>query len=396
MSPASSRCETITAEKFGILTGSLPCWGVVAVRGRIFATVAALVATMTIAFGLAPNAGSTTVLLAGGTGGSLGKLFPDNLFGTKNSFLGGAYKNDLFTVLDYPNSLWPITGPFDPTLGKSVAIGVANLVDLAKSTPGPLVISGTSQGAMVAQQAEAILNADPGIPSDTTFIIIADPNLGLGRSLYGMHLPILNYTPQPLAETRFNTVVVINQYDGWADPITNPWNLLTVANALMGLIYVHPYAQNSDLSTVPTEDVNTRMNSQGGTVTTYFVPTEHLPLTMLLRQLYVPAAIVDGIDNLLRPIIDAGYAQKARHLPWAPTAPVSTMPVSHRMALQRNDVATRAAVSKACRGALLVPKRHVSGRGVKAEARHGRTATAYARPRGSSWPPAATETSGQH
>lgn len=211
-----------------------------------------------------------------------------------------------------------------------------------------------------------------------------------------MHLPILNYTPQPLPETRFNTVVLINQYDGWADPITNPWNLLTVANALMGLIYVHPYAQNSDLSTVPTEDITTTTNSQGGTVTTYFVPTEHLPLTMLLRQLRVPAAIVDGIDNLLRPIIDAGYAPKARYLPWAPTAPVSTMPVSHRMALQRNAVDSRAAVSKARRGASLMPKKHVSGRGVKAEAGHGRTANAYARPRGSSWPPAATETSGQH
>jgi len=29
---------------------------------------------------------------------------------------------------------------------------------------------------MVVQQAEAILNSDPAIPSNTTFILIADPN----------------------------------------------------------------------------------------------------------------------------------------------------------------------------------------------------------------------------
>ena len=311
--------------------------------GRVRATLTVLIVSVMIACGFAPCAGSTTVLFAGGTGGTLGKLFPDDLFGTKDSFLGGAYKNDAFTVLDYPNSLWPITGPFDPTLGKSVETGITNLVALAKATPGPLVLSGASQGAMVIQQAEAVLDADPAIPSDTTFIIIADPNLGLARSLYGVHVPILNYTPQPLPDTRFNTVVVTDQYDGWADPITKPWNLLTVANALMGLVYVHPYAQNSDLSAVQEEDITTATNSQGGTVTTYFVRTEQLPLTMPLRQLRVPAVIVDGIDNALRPIIDAGYAPKAHDRPTAPTAPAVRTPRSRASVLRNRQVSVRAA-----------------------------------------------------
>ena len=367
--------------------------GGVAVRGRILRTATVFLATAAIAFSLAPNALSTTVVSAGGTGGSLGKLFPDSLFGTVDSFLGGAFKNDAFVALDYPNSLWPITGPFDPTLGKSVAIGTANLIALAEATLGPLVITGTSQGALVVQQAAAVLNADPGIPSDTTFIIIADPNFGLTRTLYGVQLPIFNYTPQPLPETRFNTVVVINQYDPFADPITDPWNLLTVANAMMGLVYVHPYAQNSDLARVSAEDITTTKNSQGGTVTTYFVRTENLPLTMALRQLCVPAAIVDGIDNVLRPVIDAGYSPNTPHPPSAPPALISSTDAPHPPTLQRNTFGTPVAVRKAVSRASVALSRQSHLRSVRAEARHRRSSTAYALPRGSSSQPDAIETS---
>ena len=255
----------------------------------------------------APVAQSDTLLLAGGTSGTLGKLLPPDLFGDVESYLGGAYKDDTLSVLDYPASLWPMTGLLDPTLGASIRIGTANLAALTRSTPGPIVVFGISQGSIVVQQAQEILNADPMIPSDTTFIMIANPNLGIARGLYGIHIPILNYTPRPLPETRFNTVVVINQYDGFADPIRRPWNLLTVVNAVMAVVYVHPFAQNSDLSTVPLENITITTNSQGGTTTTYFVPTPQLPLTMPLRQLRVPDRIVDTIDDALRPIIDAGY-----------------------------------------------------------------------------------------
>lgn len=267
---------------------------------------------------LAAPAGSATVLFAGGTSGTLGRLIPDDLFGTRASFLGGAYSGDEFSVVDYPASLWPITGLRDPAIGTSVDIGTAHLIAAVKSTPGPLVIAGVSQGAMVVQDAAAVLNEDPSVPSDTTFIIIGDPNLGVGKGLYGITLPILDYTPRPLPETRFSTLVIVNEYDGWADPIAHPWNLLTGLNALMALIYVHPYAHNSDLSTVPPRNVVTVTNGQGGTTSTYFVPTEQLPLTMPLRQLGLPAEFVDGVDDVLRPIIDAGYDR-------APTAgPVAT------------------------------------------------------------------------
>ena len=160
---------------------------------------------------------------------------PAGSFGTFDDLLGGAYKDARTTTIDYPGSLWPITGLLDPTLGSSVRTGTMRLDQAASNTRGPLplVVIGTSQGAMVIQQAEADLTDDPRVSSDTTFILIADPNLGVGRALYGIHIPVLGYTPEALPETRFNTIVVINQYDGFTDPITRPWNVLIDLNALM-------------------------------------------------------------------------------------------------------------------------------------------------------------------
>jgi hypothetical protein len=164
---------------------------------------------------------------------------------------------------------------------------------------------------MVVQQAEAILNSDPAIPSNTTFILIADPNLGVLAGAYGRHIPIVDYTPRPTSDSRFTTIVVTNEYDGFADPIRDPSNLLTVANAVMGIAVVHPFAQNGNLATVPARNITTTVNVQGGTTVTYRVPTQQLPLTRPLRGLGVPDKVVDGIDAALRPIIDSGYAPAA-------------------------------------------------------------------------------------
>jgi hypothetical protein len=268
-----------------------------------------LVLAACIAWAVPANA--TNVLWVGGTTGSLGRLIPVGTLGSTGQLLGGAYKNDHLTTIDYPASLWPVTGLLDPTLGQSVGIGTSRLEAAAKNTSAPLVIIGTSQGAMVVQQAEIDLNSDPSVPSNTTFILIADPNFGLLRTLQGVYVPGFDYTPAPLPETRFNTIVVINQYDGFADPIKRPWNLLTDLNAVMGIAYVHAFAQNTDLSTVPAGNITT---TQNGKTTIYHVPTKQLPLTMPLRQLGVPDAIVDGIDAQLRPIIDEGYVDPApRH-----------------------------------------------------------------------------------
>lgn len=303
----------------------------VALRNAVIATV------LTAALGLvqlllAPTTGATTVLFANGATFGAPVNDPVRFAAT---FLGGAYRDDAVVFLDYPASVWPVTGLFTPTLGASVEIGTANMVALIKSTPGPVVVAGASEGALVVQRVQAVLNGDPGVAGDTSFIIVADPNSGALSGLHGIRLPILAYRPQPLPETRFDTVVVVNQYDPVADPIARPWNLLTVANAGLALPYVHVHAQDSDLSTVGPANITTTTNSQGGTTTTYFVPTPQLPLTMPLRQIGVPSGLVDAIDDALRPAIDAGYrplpCARVRPRPdtrTATTRPVTALPVS--------------------------------------------------------------------
>ncbi len=268
---------------------------VAAVSGVVLSAVA----------GTAP-ADAATIVFTGGTGGSLGKLVDDDMFGPLEDFLGGSFRGDTFTVVDYPNSMWPVTGLLDPSFGASVKVGATQIESAVRSTPGPLIVAGVSQGAVATQLAMAVLNEDSSVPSDTVFVIIGDPNFGMFQP-YGKRLAVLDYVPEPVPETRFDVIVVTNEYDGWADPIADPANLLTVANALMALAYVHPFAQNSDLAAVPSENISVRVNSQGGVTTTYLVPTEHLPLTMPLRQLGVPEPLVDNLDGILRPIVDAGY-----------------------------------------------------------------------------------------
>lgn len=276
---------------------SRPCW-------------VAPLATVSVGAAVLSGAGAAeanTLLWLGGTGGTIAHQLPPDLFGKPEDFLAGAYQSDTFTVVDYPASIWPLTGLRDPTMGRSIAVGVAELEAAVRATDGPITVAGTSQGAMVVQQAEAELDDDPAVGSDTTFIIVGDPNLGLFRDCYGRRVPVLDYVPTPLVETRFNTVVVTSQYDGYAQHITRPWNLLTDLNALMGIIHVHPRTQLADLSAVPTSDITVSTNTQGGTTTTYFVRTEQLPLTRPLRTLGVSDRTVDAIDKVLRPIIDAGY-----------------------------------------------------------------------------------------
>ena len=83
-----------------------------------------------------------TVLWMGCTGGTIEHFLPRDLFGTPDSFLGGAFRNHQFTVIDYPSSLWRLTEPIDWTLGQLVDVGTANLVAAALR---PIIDSGYQQ-----------------------------------------------------------------------------------------------------------------------------------------------------------------------------------------------------------------------------------------------------------
>lgn len=188
----------------------------------------------------------------------------------------------------------------------AVRDGVAKAAVALRDIDGPVVVIGESMGSMVASRLAAQLAAspDPPSPSDIRFVLIASPEEGVAQYFRaGTFIPILNHRITRIPPSPYPTAVVIGEYDGWADPPDRPWNLIASANALFGVLYVHgPPSWFIDPADVAPENITV-----DGNVTTYFVPTKHLPLTRPLRDIGVPDALVDAADQLLRPVIDAGY-----------------------------------------------------------------------------------------
>jgi len=80
-------------------------------------------------------------------------------------------------------------------------------------------------------------------------------------------------------------------------------------NAFMGMWWqAHGTTPITDYESAPHYSTT---NSAGGTTTYYLAPNPVLPLTDPLRLVGVPDPIVDQIDNVLRPVIDAGYDRSA-------------------------------------------------------------------------------------
>jgi len=206
------------------------------------------------------------------------------------------------------------------------------------------VIAGESMGSMVAWRVaqELSKSADPR-KEDISVVLIAPPEAGVAEYFKeGTFIPILNYTITRIRPSEYPTTIVIGEYDGWSDPPDRPWNLVSAANALAGIAYVHgPPSFTADVSGLtPTTD---------GNVKTYLVPTENLPLTQVFRDVGVPDALVDKTDQVLRPVIDAGYV---RH-----DQPGDTRPYLYDAEIHRNVQSQQQARE---------PLRVLSGKGAEA------------------------------
>lgn len=219
----------------------------------------------------------------------------------------GFFPDSTPVVVDYPATVYG-----GGSIGKHIAAG-ATIVDTAiKAAAGPVIVAGQSEGCVVVDLEAARLQTDPNAPAadQVTFSVFGDPMRGFLNTLFkdGTRIPIVGLTVASPVESRYNTIVVTGEYDLWGDFPDRPWNMLALANAMMGSTFVHARASFSP-SDIPPENVSVSINSLGGTTTSYLVPTKNLPLTEPLRLIGVPAKIVDALDNALRPRIDAGYSR---------------------------------------------------------------------------------------
>lgn len=194
---------------------------------------------------------------------------------------------------------------------RAIADGVEQGLLAVRQADGQVVVVGDSMGSVVASRLARELAGSADAPStdDIRFVLIAPPEVGIGHYFReGAVLPLFNYRVSRPPESPYHTTFVIGEYDGWADPPDRPWNLLSLANAVLGIAFVHgPTTAAADPAAVPARNTTVRTNGAGGTVVTHLVPAENLPLTRPLRKIGVPDTIVDRVDQLLRPIVDAGY-----------------------------------------------------------------------------------------
>jgi PE-PPE domain-containing protein len=206
--------------------------------------------------------------------------------------------------------LWKLSGFFDPTFDQSVRGGVTDLEAAIAAHPNEhLVIFGYSQGAMIANREKQKLAEQYPVGTtapDIEFVLIGDENLpngGLAARFPGLYIPILDLTfngPAP-TDTQFHTTEDINQYDGFSDFPLYPLNLLATANAVAGILYVHPRDLESSV-----DDPGTIHTTTGDT-DYYFHPTNDLPLFDPLRMIGVPEPVIDVVEPFFKVLVEQGY-----------------------------------------------------------------------------------------
>jgi hypothetical protein len=171
---------------------------------------------------------------------------------------------------------------------ESIAICVDLTTEEIHKAEGPMLVAGLSLGSITADAVQRAIDADPERPDpdQLTFIVSGDASritpvsTGIGAFLpEGFRIPLLGWTvTRPEDDSEYNTVVVVGEYDFTADFPDRPWNLLALANSLVGFAYSHGPSALTDPDDMPEENITVTTNEKGATTTTYLVPQPTLPL----------------------------------------------------------------------------------------------------------------------
>lgn len=288
----------------------------------------------------APTLAANKALMVNGiAAGALSDIAMANILG---GMFGG--NNIVRQNIPWPQQSRPVTGQDSLSLTESVEQGVVNLDgelirSLAQLGPGETVtIVGLSAGALVVNDEMRKLAADPNAPdkSKVKFVVIADSSrVGFNRNRYD---GIIDYQYRVPAETKYDTLAVSAEYDGFADFPDRWWNFLAVANAFAGSIVEHIPTMLTDLDTVPAENITVTTNSLGGVTTSYLIPAKRLPLVTL-----VPFLAPQEAD--LKKTIDSAYARNDNKTTAAAVSAATTEPVGGSADIPAPSAALSAALN---------------------------------------------------
>ena len=205
------------------------------------------------------------------------------------------------------------------SLGYAADVAEQNLDIAIRQGPVPSAAVALSGGNVGLDQEIARLAKDPSAPPPDalSFITIGDPtsthafgaSLLSGLAAPGTYFPEFDFTVPERVDSQYNNVKIVAAYDGFADFPDRPENPFALVNAIVGASVVHTPAAFTSPDMVPAQNIRSITNSRGGTTTTFLVPSQHLPLTVPLREFGGDTAWLDQVDAALQPIIDAGYSR---------------------------------------------------------------------------------------
>ncbi|RFD24539.1 PE-PPE domain-containing protein [Mycobacterium uberis] len=245
-------------------------------------------------------------------------------------------------LIDYPAGAifryvptFLVPGPRDEvTIGEAITVAAKNLNQAIHQGTEPGAVVGLSQGSLALDTEQARLATDPMAPppDQFTFNTFGDPSgyQGFGKGVLasifqpGDSIPLIDYTMPPRVDSQYDSNRIVAAYDGLSDFPDRADNLLAQLNCLAGAAISHTPSAFLNPSDVPPQNIKTTINSRGAKTTTYFIPLNHLPLTLPLRYLGWSDALVDQIDAVLQPKIDAAYAYNDNPF----NKPVSVDPVN--------------------------------------------------------------------
>jgi hypothetical protein len=148
------------------------------------------------------------------------------------------------------------------------------------------------------------------------------PNGGVMTRLWGLYLPFVDFYfngPAP-TDTQFDTDIITQRWDGFADFPIYPIVLPSVVNAVAGFFYTHEDYEAVTLAPDPSKYF---VGKQGDTEYYYF-ETKDLPLYAPLRAFGVPEPLIDVIEPLSIFAVELGYRRDIK--PWVPL-PARLIPI---------------------------------------------------------------------
>ena len=227
------------------------------------------------------------------------------------------------------------TVPYDPLVvvdvpGVPVINLETNIAELNEyietpTIPGQKIVFAYSGGARDAYGWMQEHANDPSAPSanDLSFVLIGNPTRKYGGIESVLGGPVMDPTTEP-----YKVLDVTQQYDLISDFPQNPFNMLAVANAVAGFVYLH-----LDYADVNVDDPNNYVWTEGN-VTYVYVPTENLPLLEPLRQDGM-GWLADALNAPLKAIVEQGYDRS-----WLPAEPQGGTPEVTSAAVTSSKLST--------------------------------------------------------